>query len=109
MYLWHFRLGQLFGAGFFLYSVYTIGELVKLGHLVPAYTLGGIFALLTLVIFTGYRKDKASSMDRRNNNTHNNHRKSFTPHHHADGGRPHGTNSTYRPNSRGSGSSFKRV
>ena len=63
-YLMHFRLGQLFGAMFLLYSIYKITELAKAGNTVVAYTLSGIFGFLIVLILMQYKKDKLSAIIR---------------------------------------------
>ena len=75
-YLFHFRIGQIFGASFLLYVIYGIFNLIKEGKLIPAYCTLGIFAIIILFILIQYRKDKLNAIiknsKRFNNKFHNN-------------------------------------
>ena len=63
-YLFHFRLGQLFGSLFLLATIYGIFDLAKSGHCIPAYIMMAIFGLLIVLILAQYKKDKSSAIIR---------------------------------------------
>lgn len=74
-YLFHYRLGQLFGFGYGIFIMCKIFELAKMGKENVAYTLTVIFGVLTLVILSQYKKDRRSasirSQKRQNNSGQN--------------------------------------
>jgi len=60
-YLFHYRLGQLFGFGYGIYVIYKIFELAQTGNEKIAYVLAGIFGILTLAILSQYKTDRRSA------------------------------------------------
>lgn len=71
-YLMHFRLGQIFGSLFLVYTIYMIFDLAKTGHFTVAYLMSAMFGLLIVLILLQYKKDKLSAVIRNSNKTNNN-------------------------------------